>query len=150
METLKSDFTEVETAAERLRTATSFADVAAFVNDMLVPFMKNHLDESVGMDDAICDLVENAEDILQPETAKVFVAAISGAKVIADELRGRLTGSEGDQKLKLVIDEFDSNAKEAMGILEEITLPEDPDEAENDNEDDDELADGDDDDQGAE
>ena len=153
METIKADFDQLKSTAKALSpTLTTSADMVKFLQTELVPFLEAFVDEGIEMDGCIADLVDHAEDILQPDTAKVFAAVIVGGGALIAELEALLpkdaSGKMADPAKAAAIAEWKIAADAAGQILEEITMPED-DEDEDDGEGEDDE-DDDDSDEGAE
>jgi hypothetical protein len=136
-ESLAADISACLASAKSLSALSSMSDVVDHLKSTLWPMLEAIVNEHVELDAVVGDLYEHSEDILQMETAKVFAAVIASGLVLAEELRTRVGN---DKRLLAAIGEFKAKANEAREILEEITIPDDP---EDDTEEDDE--DGDDD-----
>lgn len=122
MESLQGDLKEVQSGVKKLGTTPTSTDIGAFLRDMLVPFLENHVTESTEQESMLADILEQADEILHSESAELFGAVITGGLFIAEELKKRVGG---DIKLRKAIDEFEDNAKNAAAVLEEITIPDD-------------------------
>lgn len=151
MEQLAEDWKGLKARAkESLGPMASSADIAKFMRMELLPFLENHVQQSIEMDGCIEDMMYKQDDVLQPETASIFAAVIVGGRALADvvvELApkgpdGKLADASLAEKLKT----FLQMAMGAERTLEEITLPEDPDDADEGEDDPDEDDEGDEDD----
>lgn len=129
MESLQGDLKEVQIGVKKLGTTPTSLDIANFLRDTLVPFLENHVAESAGQEDMLADILEQADEILHSESAELFGAVITGGLFIAEELKKRIAG---DIKLKKAIEEFEDNARNAASVLEEITIPDEDEDAEPD------------------
>ena len=144
LDTLKSDLQAnlANIAALQPELATP-AECIALIREVWA-FIESHVDETAEIDGCVSDLIEGAEDILQPETAAVFSAMATGGLVVATALKTRLNKAVPEEaELIKVADELIANCKTGGEILKEIVI-DDTDADDDDDEDDD--ADGDDDD----
>lgn len=139
IEDLKADLADNMAEAKALGTSitTSVQDIVKHLNNSFWPFVENVVTEMEDLDEGLSDLYHGAEDILQPDTAKLFAGVITGGAILVTELERRLTAADG--KLKEAIAEWRELADQAGAALEEIVVPEaegddeDEDEADNDN-----------------
>jgi len=110
------------------------------------PFIEAHVDETAEIDEAVDELANGVDEVITFETGKTFVSTILGAQALVGQLKALSTGNV--QALKAIA-AWESQAEEALSIINEITLPEDYDEDADDKDDDaDDDGDGDDDEDG--
>jgi ABC-type transporter Mla subunit MlaD len=126
---LKSDL------ARNIRSLSGTADVTAHLRDTLWPWLESLLDEIGEIDEAVGELVDQAEDFLQPDTAAIFANVIQACAALAGELRKR---APGDQALAMSLAQADQIVQAAAAKLAEITGLSDGDEDDEDDEDEDE------------
>lgn len=138
IETLQEDLKANMSAAREMNAISSVDDVVKHLKNTLWPFMESMVEQMEDLDGCVEDLLNHAEDILQPETGAQFLATINGGLGLMGELKKRL-GPGDDPNITAAIAEFEKNANEMIGTLTEITIPVD-------DEGDDEDGDGDDDD----
>lgn len=132
MEQLAEDWKVLRARAkEKLTSLATSADIATFLRGDLLPFLENHVQQSVEMDGCIEDLMYKQDDALQPETASIFAGVILGGLAMAEKLEALSPkGGDGklaDAQLAKMIDEFRNLCRGAQTTLAEITIPEDPD-----------------------
>lgn len=111
--------------------------VMQYLSSNLLPLLENHVEETTAMADALDDVINEAGDMLQTETAGVFAHLIVSSSDLVAILKSRL--GVGDQPILDKIALFEETVKTATAILEEVTVTED------DGDDDDDAEDGDDD-----
>jgi hypothetical protein len=142
METLESDLKSnlALVAALQPELATS-ADVVRVLKETWA-FIENHVAETGAIDLCVQDLLRNAEDILQPETAEIFAAVVTGGLAVAAALKTKIS-RDTDAQLYKVAEELERNCKKAEEILEEIVIDVDDDDDDDEYEDDDEDDEGD-------
>lgn len=121
VETLQEDLKANVASLKDLTALSSVDDIVNHLKNTLWPFQESVLEQLEDLDGCVEDLLNNAEDILQPETGAKFLAVASGGLTLVAELKKRL--QPGDEKLSAVIAEFEANANEMVGILNEITIP---------------------------
>jgi hypothetical protein len=126
MEALQSDFKDIQAKAKQLGPHTPLGDLVRFLKSDLVPFIESHINETAEIDVVVADMVEQADDVLQPETAAVFAGVIVGGRTMAAKLAEVLPkGPDGkplDAALAAQIEAFLPLATEAEELLEEITI----------------------------
>jgi hypothetical protein len=142
IETLRDDLKGLKEATRAMPDLTTSGDIRKFMKSTLVPFVEALVDEVAEMDGVMADLIEGAEDILQPETAGVFADLIIGGRLLAAKLR-ELSPTGADPKLDVAIVAFLERSTLAEQLLEEIAVvsaddEEDDEDAEAADEDDDE------------
>lgn len=126
LDTLKEDL-------ERNRAAIP-ADAPQWAKDLWA-FQEAVIEEMMDMDDAVCDLVERAADILQPETAELFATIISYGFAMVAQLTKRLKrGNPEDTKVARDLVQIKAALQNAVVVLKAIAAVRDPDEAEADEE----------------
>lgn len=137
VETLQEDLKANIAAARDLNAISSTDDIVKHLQTTLWPFMESVVDQMEDIDGCIEDLLNHAEDILQPETGALFLTVVTGGLGLVGELKKRL-GPGDDPTILAGIAEFEKNANEMTGILTEITIPveEDDEDGEEDDEDD--------------
>jgi len=147
LDELQSDFAANSAQIKALDPTTSTtSDLVKLIKFTLWPFVQNMVMEMSEIDDAMQDVIDNAEDILQEETAGLFAGVMLGAAALIAELEKRLT-LPADAKLVKSIRDWKAALVEANTVLAEITIetpepPKDegrpPDEGDEDDEDGDE------------
>lgn len=100
---------------------TTTSDLIKHLKGTLWPFIESFTDEAYDIDSCVGDILEGAEDILQPETAATFAAITAGGLTIAAALKARIT-RETEPQLWKVIAEFEKNCKTGEEILKEIVV----------------------------
>lgn len=147
IETLQEDLRANMSAARELNAASSVGDLAEHIKNTMWPFMEAVVEQVEELDGCVEDLLNQTEDILQPETGAQFVAVVQSALVLMGELKKRLGPGPDDQKVDAAVTEFFGNANDMIAMLQEITVPvvedgdaedQDADEAEDDEDDEDE------------
>jgi len=124
IEQLQQDLKQVAEAAKALAgPLVTPSEIAVFLRDNLVPLIESHIGESAEMDESIYGLVQEAEDVLHEDNAAVFAGIITSGAVLVTEL-GHRAGN--DQRLLKLIKEWRALAKQGEQILEDITIPDDP------------------------
>lgn len=126
IEQLQADLKQVITAVPSGPLVTA-PEIGSYLKNNLLPLFQSLADELGEVDDSVCDLVNRAVDVLHEDNAQVFAGVIASGKLLVGELRTRI-GS--DRRLLDAIKEWETLAKEGVQILEDITIPddEDPDE----------------------
>lgn len=98
-------------------------DVKKYLKDTLWPFIANMAVELEDVDGCIGSILDETEDILHEETAKVLAAVVVGSKMMVAELAKRLVKhSPADQKLAQWLKSFKPTIQKAGEIIEEITI----------------------------
>jgi hypothetical protein len=110
----------------------------------LWPFQEAMLAEMMEQANALDEVVDEAGDMIQAETAGILAAPILAAQKLCEELEKRLGPSE--LELRGFIAETRRSVQEAAELLEEITIP--PGDEDEDGEDDEDEDDDEDDDEG--
>ncbi len=118
METLQADMTDLSARTKGLSSLSTTGDLVDFLKKNLVPFIASHVDESVEIDGCVNDMLENAEDILQTETAEQFSRVIALGTALSDALSTRSPSPEE----AAVISEFRKEAATALATIAEITV----------------------------
>lgn len=139
IDTLRDDLKANMMALKDLNALSSNEDIIKHLKNVLWPYMESMVDQIEDVDGCVEDLLNHAEDILQPETGALFLAVITGAVSLANELKARLTPA--DTKLAAAIAELEKNANEATAVLTEITIPVEDDEEDDEDEDGDDAED---------
>lgn len=156
LDTLKNDLKQNLADLAALKPEIAGADPSLGVKDVishlkntLWPMLEAMVDEMSEMDEVLGDMVTNSEDILQPDTAAIFSAVIAGASTIAAALKVRIT-REAEPQLYKIVEELESNVKEATEIMKEIVIDDGSDFGEGEGEDDEEDDEDDEDEEGDE
>lgn len=111
------------------RPLSTIDDVKAYLKDTVLPLFAATGSALEEIDDDLSDLVEHADDILQPETAAVFALVIKGAVEVSDALRKRLRpNNENDAKWIKRLDQLRAVCETAGQRLLEITVQPEPEE----------------------
>jgi hypothetical protein len=131
LEDLQADLeANIEAAAALSGPLVTVGDLAKHIQSTLWPFQQNVLAELEEMDGALADMLANAEDILQPETAAEFAAVLAIATgLIVNKLKPRLNPANADDKKILsAITQWVDMAAQMGETIEEITVdPPEPD-----------------------
>lgn len=124
IETLRADLARNIANSKHLPPAEAISEIWAF--------LETFVEETSEIDASLLELAENADDILQPETAQLFVVCLSGCRQVIAELRARIGKSKAAPDLKLLsqIADLDKHCIEGMRVIEEITIA--PEEEEDD------------------
>lgn len=127
MEQLMTDLAENGKDLARLGPETSVAELVTFLKTTLWPSLVALAEQTEEIDGCVEDLLHAQEDILQPETARVFAGIIAGGLVLVAELKKRLKPE--DTKILAAAGEFEQLCAQGQEALEEITIPDadDPD-----------------------
>jgi hypothetical protein len=133
IDTLKQDLKQVVESIPQGPLVTA-ADLADYIRTNLVPFVSNLVDELSEVDDCIGALVNEAEDILHEDNAKVFAGIIASGNLLVSELRIRVGN---DKRVLSLVREYEILAAKGVQILGDIVVPDDPDEDPDDPDDDD-------------
>lgn len=139
VETLRADLNANIASLKDMGALTTTADLVGHLKNTLWPFQEMLVEHIEELDGCVEDLLNHAEDILQPETGAVFAAVVVGGLLLAGELKKRLTVAD-DPKIRAVIAEFEQTCAVAQATLAEIVIPDD--EAEDEDEEDEEEAEG--------
>ena len=128
-EALTTDTEAVVAAAQALNPGlTTTADLVRFLQDNLMPLIASHVESHTELDEAVMDMIEQTDDILQPETAKEFGTLIIMGQAIVQKCiqlapkdqKGKLL----DGKLAQALAAYMAVSKRCQETLEEITLAE--------------------------
>jgi hypothetical protein len=148
LDTLKEDLKlNLAELAKMTPELTTPAEIVNHLKDTLWPTIEALVDELAEVDDCVADMIQGAEDILQPETAAVFTAIVAASKVVAEGLKTRMAAAnENNPPLAKVISELEKNLAEGEALLREIVIDdgesfEDDEGEDGDDEDDDEEED---------
>ncbi len=148
IEELKNDLKRSTAELVKLGDSVTPGQIVAHLRDTLWPFIDAHVEETSEISEVVDGLAENAEDILQYDTAKVIGACVAMGLGLMAELKKRLqpeaTANDADKQVWAAIQTFEYGAIQVNNILEEVTIV--PDDEEDDGEEGD--GDGDDDDEG--
>ena len=136
IEDLQADLKANIVEARGLSALSTIGDVANHLNNTLWPFLENVVREQAEMDDALSEMYEQQEDLLDYQTGKELAATIGGAMNLIGHLE-QLATAAGDKQTLAAIAEWKIKANESIQLLEDITRPEIQDD-EDDVEDDDE------------
>jgi len=142
IEDLKADLAANLEQASLLSPMSTVGDIANHLKNTFWPFVENVVTEMEDIDEGLSDIYHGAEDILQPETGKLFATVIAGAAGLIGELEKRLV-QPVDAKFSAAIKEWRRLAEESGQVLTEIVVIQAEGE---DDDDDDEDDDGDEDD----
>jgi len=122
VEELKSDI-DRNLAELDARPMATVDDVKAYLKDTVLALFAATANEIEEIDDDLSDLVEHADDILQPETAAIFALVIKEAVAISDALRKRLRpNNDNDTKWAKRLDQLRGVLEMAGQRLLEITV----------------------------
>lgn len=135
IETLQADLAANIAEAKKLSALSTNDEIVRHLKEVLWPTLEAITEEISELDGCVGDMVNNAEDILQPETGAIMSAVVAGAVTVAAALKARLGPDE--TQLAKVVSELVKNCKHAEEILEEIVLDELPDDEDGDESDED-------------
>lgn len=129
-----------EVRALRQRGAPS-SEIAQHLAETVWPFLEAMLENVGEIDDAVDDLIQESDDLLQADTAAKISAPLILAGEFAKELEKRLQpagANAADDGLRVKLKQFQSMFLDATNLIAEITIfDEDPnDDEEGDDEDD--------------
>lgn len=119
IDNLKADLASNMASLNQLGPLASGADVVAHLQNTLWPFLETVVSEMEEQDECLEDLIHGADDILQPETAKVFAGVITGGLAMAERLKA-LSASE--PQVLAAIAKYQKMCQEAAELLEQITI----------------------------
>lgn len=137
METLREDLKAITPVVAALHPdLATTAEVVKALKEVWA-FVESHVDETEEIDEVVADIVSDAEDILHPDTAKVFAAIIAGGAVMAAAIEANVSRDTNPQLFKAV-EEFTANCKKGKDLLEEIVIDTGDDDDDDDEEDEDE------------
>lgn len=120
---LHKDIKENIKQAMQMGALTTPLEIVQHLQNTLWPTLELVAEEMVEQDGCIEDLMNNSEDILQPETGAKLMTFITASVVLAGELRRRIGPGDDPKHLKALA-EFDALANECTAIVQEITIPE--------------------------
>lgn len=118
LRTLRQDLTDI------IGKATTATEPMPFMRDELLPWLSAFLDEVTEIDSAVEATVYELEDVLHTENSQTIAGLITLSRAIATELRTR---AGNDSRLLQLIKEHEKKCTEVAGILDEITIPDEPD-----------------------
>lgn len=136
IESLRADLVANVSQLANLSALSTTEDVVNHLKFTLWPFLENVTTEMAELDEVAAELYNQSEDILQPESAKLFAAAIGGAMMLIGKLEKY---AAGDAQLTAAINEWKPVAKKAGELIDEIAIPEEEEEDEEDDDDDDDA-----------
>lgn len=142
LDTLKEDLKQNLATLTTMNELSSVGDVVNHLKNTLWPTLESIVDELAEVDDCVADMVNNAEDILQPETAEVFAAVLAASAVVAAALKPMLDPDKDADMINLVA-ELERNIKKANAIMQEIVIDDVDPEYDDDDDDDDDDNEGD-------
>lgn len=142
LDTLKEDLKQNLATLTTMNELSSVGDVVNHLKNTLWPTLESIVDELAEVDDCVADMVNNAEDILQPETAEVFAAVLAASAVVAAALKPMLDPAKDADMINLVA-ELERNIKKANAIMQEIVIDDVDPEYDDDDDDDDDDNEGD-------
>jgi hypothetical protein len=103
-------------------------EIRAYFRDTMYPLLASVSSELEDIDNDVADMVQQSEDILQPETAGLFAAVIVGAVQVMAALEKRLKANTNDNKWLAKIQQLRHVCDLAQKTLHEITVQPDADE----------------------
>lgn len=104
-------------------TFGSLDDVKTFLKTTMFPLMENMVDEIEQIDSDVADMIEQSEDVLQPETAGIFAAVITQCMGLITALERRLKKDDvNDQKWAKRLPGIRNICTVAQNTLLEITV----------------------------
>src|SRR4029077_6278419 len=122
IEDLKADIERNTTDFDSV-TFNSLDDVKQFMKTTMFPIMTNVVEEMEQIDDDVADIIQQASDVLQPETAGIFAAVITQCRGLAEGLKRRLKkGDKNDDKWAVRLPKILAICDAAQDTLLEITV----------------------------
>jgi hypothetical protein len=88
--------------------------------DNVWPFLEALLEENLGMDEAIGDLIEQSDNVLQPELAAAIVGALELGKLICKEADALIGQTEDDLRKKRITDLLKQYRQAAEIVIDEV------------------------------
>lgn len=123
LEDLHSDYQSNLASAKSLLAQDPDNPLLKHLVNSVWPFQEAMLEEIAEQAEELDKVVDEAGDMLQPETAAPIAALIVLSLKVADELDKRLMPS--DLELRGVLVELRKQAAESSAILDEVTVPPD-------------------------
>jgi hypothetical protein len=150
MDEVKADLkANLASVKDMIPELTTSADIVRHLKSTFWPFVENLVAEIDDIDDCVAEIAEGS-NVLQEDTAQTFAGLITSGAVLVGELKRRL--GPDDEKMVVMIQEYERLAATAGRLLEDIVMAtddddddEDEDENEDDDQDDDDEEDDDDD-----
>lgn len=136
--TLIADLDANEALAKSLNVVSTVGDVVAHIQHVLWPYLRSLVEETLDIDATVHDLVHETDDVLHPETAKIFAGLVVGVEGLVSHFLPTIDKAK-DPKIHAGLVQLRALARKAAEILEEITMPE------VDEDEDDDIEEGDDD-----
>lgn len=119
--------TDLKRNAELASMAAIPVDIRQYMATTMWPFVEAVLDHLGEQDDAIAELIEQAEDFLHADTAKEIGKPLGIGFALADALE-KLAGT--DPKVKQLVAEYRTSAQTALATLRDVSIADDEDEEE--------------------
>lgn len=105
---------------ERIRSSKLPEGLKTELADNVWPFLEALLEENLGMDEAIGELIDQSENVLQPELAAAIVGALEMGKIICKEAEALLEQSDDDLRNKRVTDSIKQYRQAAEIVTDEV------------------------------
>ncbi len=87
---------------ERILSSKLPAGLKEELADNVWPFLEALVEENLGMDDAIGELIDQSDNVLQPELAAAIVGALEMGKMICKEVEALIDEADDDLRKKRV------------------------------------------------
>ncbi len=84
------------------------------------PFLEALLEENLGMDEAIGELIDQSENVLQPELAAAIVGALEIGKLLCKETEALIEQTEDDLRKKRITDLLKQYRQAAEIVTDEV------------------------------
>lgn len=105
---------------ERILGSKLPATLKSELADNLWPFLEALLEENLGMDDAIAELIDQSENVLQPEFAAAIVGALELGKLICNEVDALIKDSDDDLRKKRIAGLLTDYRRAAEVVTDEV------------------------------
>jgi len=122
MDTLREDLAaNLKVVAAMKPELTTSTELAKHLRQVFWPFVESLVEELGDVDNCVGDLLEGAEDILQPETGAVFAGIIVAGRALAGKLR-ELVPAGTDATLDQSLEGYLALTEQGEAILSEIVV----------------------------
>ncbi len=105
---------------ERILASKLPAGLKQELADNVWPFLEALVEENLGMDEVIGDLIEQSDNVLQPELAAAIVGALEIGKMICKETESLIDQTEDDLRKKRITDLLKQYRQAAEIVTDEV------------------------------
>lgn len=120
--TLLADLEANLAEATKLNELAQASDLVKHLKNTLWPFLQTLVEEVTQIDQVVEDIVHEADDILQPETAEVFAALIVACRAMVTEFTPRVDRAK-EPKIFQGLQILAQLCNKAESTLDEVTVP---------------------------